>query len=99
MSREDTVSLESATVSTESPLPNSITIEDIPCMHVKHLKEQLTAHSLSGTGVKANLIDRLTQALSNNTPVINSSLIVTPLPIVRVAPTSAINQQRGAAGG
>ena len=67
-------------------------------MHMKYLKEQLTARSLSGTGVKATLIDCFTEAMSNNTPVINSSLIVMPLLIVRVAPTSAINRQRGAAG-
>ena len=37
--------------------------------------------------------------MSNNKLVVNASLIVTPLPIVRVASTSVINQQRKAAGG
>ena len=60
MSTEDAISLESTAVSTESALSNYITIEDIPCMHIKHLKEQLTTRSLSKTGVKATLINRLT---------------------------------------
>ena len=48
--------------------------------------------------MKATLIDHLTQALNDNKPVVNALLIVMPLPIVGVAPTSANNQQRGAVG-
>ena len=92
VSTEDAVSSESAAVGTESALPNSIAIESIPRMCAKHLKEQLTARSLFGTGVKATLIDRLNQALNDNKPVLNASLIVAPLPIVRVAPTSTNNR-------
>ena len=39
VSTEDAISSESAAVGAESALPNSIKIEDIPCMHAKHLKE------------------------------------------------------------
>ena len=50
----------------ENSLFYSILLEDIQKIQVKHLKEQLTAHGLSSTRVKAILVDCLTIILNDN---------------------------------